>query len=334
MNKPLNEIILKESIVTDGTNAKSDFKDWRSVPSSLPCMFRVETIEREPVDLVQHKMTARLFHEDQQLSVQWISRQVDVRIHKGSLVAIRWHGHPVAIDGTIRISRLVLMEIPTPSFNLFRTVPLAWVHNRDLVARAADLWEALPRGFQHLFNAIFWDGNRFQRFLNGPSSLNGHHNDRSGNFRHSVEVAERALSLAHDYEGTFVPVLILGGLLHDAGKADEYCFDFKRHAYEMSERGALVGHKNTILEWIAAAMARHRIILPEAHYLALVHALTAAKGAPEWLGIRPPMSMDATILSMADRLSGHSDLHAKLAPEGDGFGRYHRHLGGRPYVVT
>ncbi|MCX7180544.1 MAG: hypothetical protein NTX56_17865 [Proteobacteria bacterium] len=164
MNKPLNEIILKESIVTDGTNAKSDIKDWRSVPSSLPCMFRVETIEREPVDLVQHKMTARLFHEDQQLSVQWISRQVDVRIHKGSLVAIRWHGHPVAIDGTIRISRLVLMEIPTPSFNLFRTVPLAWVHNRDLVERAADLWEALPRGFQHLFNAILWDGNRFQRF--------------------------------------------------------------------------------------------------------------------------------------------------------------------------
>jgi 3'-5' exoribonuclease len=43
-----------------------------------------------------------------------------------------------------------------------------------------------------------------------------------------------------------------------------------------------------VLEWIAAARAQHRVIVPEAHYLALLHAITAAKGAPDWLGLREP----------------------------------------------
>lgn len=298
-----------------------------------PHMFRVVSIERMPIDGHSHRTTARLFHENAAISVYWTSGTVDARITRGSLVAIRWLRHLVATDDVVRISRLVLMEKPEPSINLFHTIPTTWVNNRDLVERAADQFEKLPRGFQHLFNAIFWDGKRLHRYLTGPGSLNGHHNVRSGNFRHSVEVAERALSMADDCERTFAPVLILGALLHDAGKADEYRFNSMRQVYEMSERGTLVGHKHTILEWISAAMACHRIILPETHYLGLVHALTAAKGAPDWLGIRPPMSMDATILSMADRLSGESDLHAQLAPGGTGFGKYHRHLGGRPYVV-
>ncbi|MCX7176022.1 MAG: HD domain-containing protein [Proteobacteria bacterium] len=304
------------------------------VPAKLPPIFRVTSIERLPVDNRNHRVSAKLYHEEAALAVTWIAPTVDVRITKGSLVGIRWLGNPTSVDGVIRIARLVQMERPEASFNLFRTVPYTWVKGRELVQRGADLWEQLPRGFQHMFNAILWDAKRFQRYLMGPSSMNGHHKSMNGNFLHSIEVAERALSLARDYEGTFAPVLILGGLLHDAGKADEYVFDHRRQVFSMSERGALIGHRYTVLEWIAAARAKHRVIVPEAHYLALLHALTAAKGAPEWLGIRQPMSMDATILSMADRLSGHGDLHAQLAPDESGFGRYHRHLGGRPYVVS
>jgi 3'-5' exoribonuclease len=82
----------------------------------------------------------------------------------------------------------------------------------------------------------------------------------------------------------------------------------------MTERGTLLGHKHTVLEWIAAARAQHRVIVPEAHYLALLHAITAAKGAPDWLGLREPLSLDAHILSMVDRLSGQADLVARNAP--------------------
>jgi 3'-5' exoribonuclease len=76
------------------------------------------------------------------------------------------------------------------------------------------------------------------------------------------------------------------------------------------------------------------VIVPEAHYLALLHAITAAKGAPDWLGLREPLSLDAHILSTVDRLSGQADLVSPPRRAGQGgFGAYHRHLGGRPYVV-
>ena len=73
-------------------------------------------------------------------------------------------------------------------------------------------------------------------------------------------------------------------------------------------------------------------MLPETHYLGLIHALTAARGA-EWLGIRAPVSLEAACLSAADRLSGHYELVRRAAPEGMGFGTYHPHLKGRPYVL-
>ncbi|NJA89813.1 HD domain-containing protein [Rhodocyclus tenuis] len=302
------------------------------VPDKLPPLFRITSIERFPGPNRQVRHRASLFHEKAGLSVEWCSQHVDARLAKGSLVSIRWAGRTQSIGGHVQIARLVLLELPEAEVNLFHLVPYRWVRDRELVARAALQWEGLPRGFRHLFNAIFWDGQRFQRYLVGPSSLENHHNGRNGNFRHSVEVAERALLMAEGQGLAHHAILALGGLIHDAGKADDYRFDYSRQCFTMSDRGALIGHRDTLQQWIAAAMAKHRVILPEVHYLGLIHALTAAKGAPQWLGLREPRSLEATILSMADRLSGEEELYGRLAPVEDGFGRYHPHLRGRPFV--
>lgn len=201
------------------------------------------------------------------------------------------------------------------------------------MARAAALWEGLSRPFRHLVNAVFWDGKRFHRFLSGPSSLNGHHGEAGGNFRHAVEVAEACLRLAAGTDRICKPLLIAAALLHDAGKADEYRLDANRQGLMMSPRGVLVGHRHTILEWIAVARATQRVILPEGHYLGLVHALSAAKGV-EWLGIRAPLSAEAAILASADRVSGHVELVRQADPDASGFGAYHPHLKGRPFVLA
>jgi 3'-5' exoribonuclease len=303
------------------------------VPSRLPTLFRLTSIERLSADR-GFLNRATIFHERAALTVSWTSREPDVNLTRGCLVGIRWAGVPTSENGAIRIARLVRLDRPMPTENLFETIPTTWVKDRDLVRRARDLCERLPLGFAHLFNAILWDGKRLQRYLTGPSSLSGHHQDRNGNFRHSVEVAEQALAVGVVHQTAFPPVLILGGLLHDAGKADEYDFDRVRQRFSLSARGTLIGHRHTVLEWVAAARAQHRVLLPDAHYLALVHVLTAARGAPKWLGMREPKSLDATILSMADRLSGEGDLHRRFAPAQEGFGGYHAHLGGRPYVAS
>lgn len=303
------------------------------LPEQLPPVLRIQSIARLPFDERLTLSRAVLFHERASLTVEWLSRQADVRLTRGSLVAIRWQGRPTVRQGALRVARLILLERPDAATNLFHTVPTGWVADRDLVCRAAALWGQLPRPFAHLFNAVFWDGHRFGRFVGGPSSLAGHHNRASGNLAHTVEVAEGALALAGAEPLSCPAVLLMAALLHDAGKADEYRLDRSRGRFEMSDRGRLVGHRHTVLEWLAAARAQHRVIVPEAHYLALLHALTCAKGAPAWLGLREPQSLDATLLSMADRFSGERDLVHRHAPGEAGFGRYHAHLRGRPFVV-
>ena len=302
-------------------------------PKYMPLAFRIVNLVRTPEQTCkQIRNEAVLYHDKASIRVTWVSSQSDSRLQIGRLVAIRWLGKPQSIHGAVCVSRLVLLERAVPDFNLFETVPSNWVRDRDLVQRAAELWSQLTRPLQHLMNALFWDCHRFQRFLVGPSSLNGHHNGQNGNFRHSVETAEQCMALAKTNPNVSRPVLLIAALLHDAGKADEYRLQSGQRGFVMSDRGVLVGHRHTVVEWIAVARAAERVVVPEAHYLALMHVLTSAKGA-EWLGIREPLSPEAMILSAVDRLSGQTDLVTRLAPEGSGFGHYHKHLRGRPYVL-
>ncbi|NMG27980.1 HD domain-containing protein [Aromatoleum evansii] len=297
----------------------------------LPLVFRIQSIARLPFDAKAIRTCATLFHERATIRVEWLSQHPDVRLTVGSLVSIRWSGRAVTFDGAVRIARLVLIEKPVPALNLFDTIPHRWLRDRELAKRGAALWKELPRGFQHLFNAIFWDGGRFRRFVEGPSAINGDHHVRNGNLRHSIDVAGRAMEVAAAYPAAHMQVLILASLLHDAGKADEY--RLAGGHVELSARGRLVGYRHTVVEWIAVARACHRVIVSDADYLALMHALTSAKGVPPNVGLREPQSLDATILQFADGRLTRSDLIGRHIPPDIGFARYHPHLGARPFAV-
>lgn len=303
------------------------------VHSRLPVIFRVTTVERHPLPQGGVRNAASLFNEAASLQVDWLSRQVDPRIQSDCLVSIGWQGNSVSVGGHVRIARLVPLLRPMADTDLFRTVPTRWVRDRELLRRVSELWQGLPYGFRHLFNAVFWDGQRFHRYLVGPSSLENHHSERNGNFRHSVDVVEQCLRLACDQPLVSRPVLIMAGLLHDAGKAYEYSFDHRRQRFEMAPEAMLVGHRDRLQHWLAAALTVCRDEVPNQQFLALVHALTATYGAPPHLGLREPLSLEAILLSMADRASGRSELIGRLAPTDGGFGKFHRHLRGRPFVA-
>lgn len=299
----------------------------------LPPVFRVQSIVRLPFDGLHRLNRATLFHESVSLSVEWLSLKVDVDLRAGSLASIRWLGRPASLGGAIRIARLVRLERPVPELDLFKTVPWTWVgaNDRPLLARASRLIDVLPPPMKALLTTVLWDGARFQRFLTGPSSLRGHHAERCGNLRHSIEVAEQAQAAALALPPASEGLSVLAAFLHDAGKADEY--RISRHGRSLSTRGQLIGHRTTVVEWLACARAQCPVPVPEVWYLALIHALTCASGVPAWLGIRPPQSIDATIVSQADRLSSRRDLIDRHAPAEEGFGRFHAHLGARPFVI-
>jgi 3'-5' exoribonuclease len=273
------------------------------------------------------RSTARIFNTEASLEVTWLARQPDTRLTRDTVVSPRWKRAPRANDRPIEISRLVRLDRPERSLNLFQTLPGG---EADVVRRAAALWERLSLPFQELFNALFWDEHRFTRFCKAPGSLSGHHAGEGGTLRHSVEVAETVLRLLSLHQGAHPDVALAAALLHDAGKADEYAP--RSRGWTLTDRGRLLGHRNTILEWLAVARSRMRLGLPEAHYLALLHALTATK-APDWAGMRQPQTPEALLLSLADRASGDADLINRCAAEEGGWGQGHPHLRGRPWTV-
>lgn len=304
------------------------------VSDMLPSIMRIESLTRTlEGDAVLNR--AILHHRQASLCVEWVTKQVDTRLHNGGLVSIRPAAKTRCQGGATRIQRLIAVGRAVPHVNLFDTVLPGWLKEPELAVRAASLWSLLPRPLAHLVNAVLWDSNRLHRFVTGPSSLRGHHNGFNGNFRHSIEVAENAHILAQGNPIVSGSLLIAGGLLHDIGKAAEYRYDRQAKRFRLSDRGELIGHRNTLIEWLAIARETGGVIMDDGTWLGLLHMLNAVRGAPDWLGLRNPRSLEADLLAMADRLSGSEDLHVRCAPADNvtGFGRYHPHLGHRTYVT-
>ncbi len=289
----------------------------------LPTVFRLVSITRLPGPNGRGVTNeATLFHEQASLKIVWTSPQVDCRLKRGCYVAVRGLDRKTLDRDCQQIKRLDRLDKALPTINPFETIPLSWVRDRSWVHRAASLWEQLSRPFQHLVTAVLWDGSRLERFLTGPAALHGYPPYPNGNLRHAVETAEQAKLLANGMPDVCNSVLIAAAFLHDAGKADDFRLTPERVGYEFSERGRLVGYRHTILEWLAVARCKDGVIVPESQYLALVHALTATRGA-EHLGIRGPQIIEATILSVADQVTNNaawmSAGHGAL-PQGPAFG--------------
>lgn len=298
----------------------------------LPRVFRLALIEHEKEGERQTRYTATLFHEKAALRVCWVTGTPNPRLKLGELVSPRWFGASSYENGAIRISRLVPMERPDTWLNLFYTVPHGWVKDRELIERAAKLVDALPRPYRHLFNAIFWDGERFKRFCTLQSSRYGHHSDENGSLRHAVEVAEAMRDHCKTMGKGSMALCILAGLLHDAGKADEYRLT-PSGEWALTDRGKLLGHKITVIEWVAEAHAKWNLMLPESHYMALMHCLAASINAPDWLGMGRPATPEAALLSGMEKPSGMEELIRRTAPGSAGWGLYHANLNERPYQI-
>jgi 3'-5' exoribonuclease len=290
---------------------------------AFPAVFRVTHFAFRPDGEARYECTATLFHEQAALKVRWVARQPDLRLNGGAALArVQWLRHmATGDDGAVRVDRVVVLERPEREVNLFRTIPREWVRDRSLVQHGIALLDDMPADLNYLFNVIFWNGPRFGRFCTGPSSIRHHHAWECGNLAHSIEVAlamRRELSDPVLKSVTRPPddeidaptlkagdpaIAIFAALIHDAGKADEYVTT-GRGRYAISDRGRLVGHKLTVVEWIAAAQTQMAGRISDRRVLELLHTVTAVQGAPEWLGIRRPETVGAAYLSMFDRVSG------------------------------
>lgn len=114
----------------------------QSLAPILPFHFRMISLVRlsggSGKDVINE---ATLYHDDAQFTACWTSRHVDIRLKRGSHVALRGACFHQFREGFLPVSRLELIDKPIPTVNPFLTIPTSWVADRDTVHRAAMLWE-------------------------------------------------------------------------------------------------------------------------------------------------------------------------------------------------
>ena len=195
------------------------------------------------------------------------------------------------------------------------------------------LYLQLPAPFQDLLDQIFAQPGLWDAYLRAPSSVKGHHRERGGNLRHSVEVAQLSLAQADAYIDMIDrDVVIISALMHDLGKTLEY--ELKGCTARMSTQGRLLGHKLTGLGLIWAPL--HGCAgIGEHQRLAILNVLTCSANGAAWGG-QAPGAFEAEIVCRNDQLSAIADMyrvsHARTGPEG-GFGIYHKHQRVTPFHV-
>jgi len=257
---------------------------------------------------------ATLYHEGETLRIGWTSPTVDSRLRRGDIVTVREGRARARHSEVLPVLRIARVDQPVAAVNPFELVPASWLHDRSIARRAKTLWDQMERPLQHLLNAVLWDGARFYRYVTGPLSTADYPAPPGGNFRRSVALAEEALLLADGLPNVARGVLIVAALLHDAGKADDFRLAADGSGVKLSERGRWIGYQHTILEWLA--IARTRVIVPDALYHLLVHVLVAIRRPPEF-----PQAIETAILNVArgfvdspERLR-HADRLMACAPQ-------------------
>lgn len=303
---------------------------------------------RQAQDGAQLKTLATTWYQGILTELTWVQKQPSLVLQSGQLIRFS-SGHPGASDSmhAIQVQDVRLAANVDPDVFLLDTVPKSWLP--EAIANPGDsaaepspvedlrgMWCCLSRPMRAWLNAIFWfQPMRLYWFLCAPASINHHHARKHGLFTHSVDCAQRAITAAWHDGLVNTDVLLMAALLHDLGKAGEYAWNETKKCWSLSDRGALMGHRLTTLEWMAAArgLLSDNDSATETEALAVYHAINASN-APDWVGLRSPRTPEAFYLASVDGLSGQCDLIKSHAIPNAVRGRYHAQFRGGAYVTA
>lgn len=145
-----------------------------------------------------------------------------------------------------------------------------------------------------------------QRYFTAPAAMRVHHASIHGLAEHSIEVTKLALQLAsvepyaHQIDRD---LLIVGGLLHDLGKIDEYAWDgvpigiapFGRLRSHLSRGAEIVGLA------VAHSYALEAGVTSQEDLMAVQHVIESHHG--EYGSVVPPRCPEALLIHIADLCS-------------------------------
>ena len=175
-----------------------------------------------------------------------------------------------------------------------------------------------------LMNAFTEDAAFYRRYCSAPAGKNMHHAYLGGLLEHSLSVACLVDDICARYPQLNRDLLLVGALLHDAGKVQELSFS---RSFDYTDIGKLMGHIVLGVEMIEQK-AREIPGFPAALSMLLKHMLLSHHGQYEYGSPKLPQTLEAVALNYLDDLDSKINgvlLHMQKEPETEGaWTGYHR----------
>ncbi len=158
------------------------------------------------------------------------------------------------------------------------------------------------RPLRQLMKLIMADRLLMDRFKRAPAAKAMHHAYLGGLLEHSVAVAALTVKICDQYPDLDRDLLVVGAILHDIGKVDEFAYDL---CIDYSDAGRLLGHMVLGLQ-ILDEKVRSLKDFPSEVAIMLQHLILSHHGETSLGAVKLPMTREAFVLHFAD------DLDAKM----------------------
>ena len=152
-----------------------------------------------------------------------------------------------------------------------------------------------------------------ETFRKIPAAKSVHHSFLSGLLMHTSNMLKTADFFAALYpEVVDRSLLITGTLLHDLAKEREFVFSSIGMATGYTVQGELLGHLVMGAQEISAVCAE--LDIPEHKSVLLQHLILSHHGNPEYGAAVIPMTAEAELLALIDRVDSRMEIYAEILP--------------------
>ncbi|WP_018962713.1 3'-5' exoribonuclease YhaM family protein [Coprothermobacter platensis] len=141
-------------------------------------------------------------------------------------------------------------------------------------------------------------------FIKKPAAKSIHHARVGGLLEHSVHVAQIVDKLSSFYPEVNRDLAVTGALLHDIGKVEEMSIP----GGDYTDNGKLLGH--VVHGTLMLSQFADELGIDEGLKQALLHIVLSHHGEKEWGSPVKPKTLEALLVSMADRTDAYLD-HAQ-----------------------
>ncbi len=246
---------------------------------------------------------------------------------------VRVRGEATPYQGKIQIRVSDIMRVDDRSIAVEDFLPRSQLDPETM----AEELKTILRGMTNphllaLAEAFLADDVFMDLFKRAPAGKSIHHSYLGGLLEHTLSLLKLILKVVENYRGIDVDLLLIGGFLHDSGKAYEFSFE---RAVEYTDKGQLLGHLVMEVEKVGEKI-KSIPDFPEELALLVKHMIVSHHGSYEFGSPKLPQTLEAVILHYLDDLDGKIQSIQNLMGKepGSRWTAFHRAYGRNFYIGT